>query len=242
VQEDSDAQDLREPDDTSKVLGSASAGLKAATNSTKTVSPGESIAKLFEEMNTYRDILLGMLNFCDVQRTTEELEEEVARLEKHESCVYNCASLCVMLERAGALAQVDSGVELEPERVTVDGVEYLRAAKRPPRRWRTTDAGMEYASQDDPETRLRELLDEEPQYAQVYAYVLQICQQQDGSSVQEIGDAVNGLDVLQNPRMYAAHFIERLFKGGALSWDGAWHTTDLGMHALNTLDPESSQK
>jgi SOS-response transcriptional repressor LexA len=69
------------------------------------------------------------------------VDGEVERLQENNFSVYTAASLCALLEKAGAIRRVTekgteySQVKVEPTVVEVDGVEYCEAGTPPPASW-----------------------------------------------------------------------------------------------------------
>lgn len=195
----------------------------------------ERIADLFSSMAPCRKTLLGMLSFCSTPQTTDNLDVEVARLQANNFSVYSAAALTNLLEQAGALVRVTAEGEPypdddpEPVLVEVDGVSYYEVAEAPVVHWVVTEEGAAYLAADKPLSRLNSLLDEDIRYASIYDTLLALCAAEEGATVTALSDAVDDDPLLENPRLYAPHFIDKLAKCDALEWrDKAWRITDIG--------------
>ena len=66
-------------------------------------------------MRAHRRTLLGVLEFCQDRRSTDEVEAKVAELDAEEASVFDAPSYCRQLEEAGALERV------QPESAEADG-------------------------------------------------------------------------------------------------------------------------
>ncbi len=223
------------------------AGVGAQAKAQGTVATGEdkdaqheALAKLMDRMSTRRDILLGILDHCREPREVSEVDAYVAELQAHNASVYDGASLGAQLEAAGGLEIVDTEAEgdatdagaqpegSEPQVEVVDGVEYLRPAKHSPTLWRTTEAGLELLAGFDPAAELRDLLEGDEAYLDIYLRVLDLCADEGGTSTAALSSAVDKDPLVQSPRLFAQHFTERLEKAGAVKWDGSWKITEVG--------------
>lgn len=202
------------------------------------------IGELLDRMNGQRATLLDVLAFCSNPRTAVEVDACIEQAQALNRSVFSGASLRTLLQQAGALELVDEQgapyVEkaLEPHIVVVDGVECYEPQQPAEPLWRTTDAGVDVCAGDDPAARLRELFDDpdEQMYLPIYERVLTLCADDDGATTRSLGEAVDRDPLVQQPRYFVQHFVERLEQRGAVRWDGAaWKVTDLGMSALESL-------
>lgn len=196
----------------------------------------ESLSRLLIAMAPRRSVLLGLLACCETPQPLAVLEAEVERLQEFNKSVYGAASLCLTLEEAGGLERVTEDGELfaaldaEPA-VIVDenGESRYEAPEMPPLFWRTTEAGRAVLAADDPVSDARAMLDAERGYLPIYARVLASCAEEGGRTTPQLGAEVDSDPLVQDPRLFAGHFIERLESVGCLAWRGsAWHTTELG--------------
>ena len=85
------------------------------------------------------------------------------------------------------------------------------------------------------EEQLRALLDEDAAYAPIYQRILRLCAADGGTTTPTINNAVDHDPLVQKPRFYAPHFVDRLEKCDALAWRKAWCITDIGRAGLDML-------
>ncbi|MDR0513907.1 MAG: hypothetical protein LBG81_01925 [Coriobacteriaceae bacterium] len=195
-------------------------------------------AKLFNAMPSHRKTLLAILRFCRCPHKVPEVlalvEEERLKSFTH----YSAADYCVLLEQAGSLCKVTEDgkdytqAKAEPAVVEEDGMEYLVANEPPEAFWVTTDAGAAYLEADKPLERLRGLVASESRYQRIYEEVLLLCLDEKGRSIAEIDAALDNDQLLQEPRIYARHFVDLLEKCDALDWVDSWKTSSLGRQWL----------
>lgn len=201
----------------------------------------ERIADLFKSMAPRRKVLLGILAFCQEPQAVADVNAEVDRLQADNFSVYTAANLCTLLERAGAIERVDAEgapaeeLEAEPEVVVVDGVEYLQASEPAPTFWVLTEPGREALEADQPLERLHALLDDDARYAVIYKRILTVCAAEGGATTPAINERVDNDPLVQKPRLYAPHFVDKLEKCDALEWRKAWYTTEIGRAGLEML-------
>ena len=184
--------------------------------------------ELLTTMAPRRAVLLAILAQCREAQAVAAVNAHVDELQKHNFSVYSAANLCTLLERAGALERVTADgepaeqVDLEPQTVVVDGVEYLEAR--------------------EPLERLRELLEQDAAYEDIYARILTLCAAEGGATTSSINDAVDHDPLVQQPRLYGPRFVDRLEKCGALIWQSTWVTTEVGRAALAWLAPATADE
>lgn len=207
-----------------------------------TRTPEERTADLLKAMAPRRKVLLGILAFCEEPQLVDDVNAKVDELQAHNFSVYTAADLCSLLERAGALEHVtdeggslEDAEEQEPEVVEVDGVEYLEVKKSAPTRWATTAAGMAAVEADRPLDRLNALFAEDETYLPIYKRVLSLCDADGGCTIKALGDAVDKDPLVQKPRLYVAHFVDKLEKCDAVEWVDSWVTTEVGKTGLEIL-------
>ena len=63
-----------------------------------------------------------------------------------------------------------------------------------------------------------------------------LAQNQDGLPLSKIADAVDDDPLVQKPRFYAGHFLERLERADAVQWRDAWCITQIGRESLEQLE------
>lgn len=224
-----------------------SATSQAAANYADERPAAERISDLFASMAPRRKVLLGILAFCQQPQPIASVNAEVDRLQADNFSVYTAANLCALLERAGAIERVDetgSPAEEtagEPEVVVENGVEYLQPAKPVALFWAITDAGRDALAADQPLERLHTLLDEDAHYAPIYERILHACSAEGGASMPAINSQVDNDPLVQKPRLYAPHFVDKLEKCDALEWRKAWFTTSVGAAGLDLLAARSKE-
>ena len=202
---------------------------------------GERIDDLLKAMARRRTVLLGILAACAQPQPASAVKAQVDELQANNFSVYSAANLCSLLEKAGALERVTADgdpaddAEIEPETVVVDGVEYLEAREPVETYWRATAPGIAALEADKPLDRLRALLEQDAAYAPIYQRILNLCAADGGAATPAINDAVDNDPLVQKPRFYAPHFIDRLEKCDALVWKKTWRTTDIGRAGLDLL-------
>ena len=212
----------------------------------------ERIEELFARMAPQRRTLLAVLNACFTPQPSEDVSELVGRMQSENRSVFGSDTLCELLERAGALEHVledgtpFSGVEAEPKRVVIDGVEYLEAPEPQRDYWCSTEAGRDYAALDKPLDRLEALLGQDENLAPVYEKILRLCAGMevdgfvpptDGMGVKELSDIVDGdprLRTSPTKRLYTMYFLERLDECDAVEWRGGiWATAPVGLRHID---------
>lgn len=204
----------------------------------------ERIEALFERFNPRRRVLAGILRFLDTPQSAADLDAKVEELQQHDFSVYTGANYTALLEEAGAIEKTnEDGVpfsevpEQEPQVVTVDGAEFLKPAPWREVFWLATDDARAYLAQDDPLARFEELISSDAQYLSIYLRILEAADQKGGVSTPELNELVDSDPLLESPRLYTAHFTERLERCEALRWDGAWEITEVGRALLDgTID------
>lgn len=97
-----------------------------------------------------------------------------------------------------------------------------------------TQKGAALRDTYSPAATLQALLDERPQYAEVFEAVLWACGNDEGCSRASIESQINAMPQVQSaqPRIYPQYFIDALESAGGIVWDGAWRTTPEGRAVL----------
>lgn len=200
------------------------------------------IEALFAQMKPRRKTLMGILAFCTAPQAVAAVNQRVLELQVHDKSVFSAASFCAALEKAGALVRktaegtiVDEEALNEPTVVEVDGVEYLEAAPEVEVFWVTTDAGNEVLEADKPLERLASLFERDARYLPIYERILDLCAAEGGASADELGAAVDKDPLVQDPRLFAPHFFDKLEKCDALVWNKTWQITEVGARGKELL-------
>lgn len=194
-------------------------------------------AELFDRMKTRRKVLLGVLALCVEPVDAAQVHAKVDELQAAQRSVFDGPALCALLERAGALEQVRVEAQ-QPRTVTVDGVECLEPAATVSVRYVATEVGRAVLEADKPADRLHEVFDRDAVYKPIYLRILKACGEEGGKSAKALGELVDRDPLVQEPRFWAAHFFNILAECDALTWDGAWKTTELGWQAVEELELE----
>lgn len=202
----------------------------------------ERIEDLFQKMGPQHRLLLGVLSACGQRAPFEDVEKVVADLQQFNASVYSPANFCNMLENAGALAHVaEDGTpydeyENEPELVTIDGQEFLKPRPAPKSYWEATPEGAARVDAYDPHAQLAAIYGEFPQTLPIFKRVLSLLAgKPEGATLPEVAAIVNGDPLVQKPRFYAGHFLERLERADAVEWRDAWCITDIGRASLEQM-------
>mgnify|MGYP007069880602 CR=1 FL=1 len=202
----------------------------------------ERIEELFKRLEPRKRVLAGILRFLDVPKRADALEQHVNELQEYDYSVYDGYSYSRLLHRAGAIDKVDEegnpfpeDYEQQPDIVEVEGIKYYKPTDGVMVYWVATDAAREYLAKDDPEARMKELLNDQVVYAPIYRRILEACSSPDGASAKLLADLVDSDPLCQNPRRWSSFYSKRLEDCEALVWQGAWKTTDIGRKALDVL-------
>ncbi len=200
------------------------------------------IDDLFKKMGPQHRLLLSVLAACEQRKPFEDVEKTVAELQQFNASVYSPANFCGMLEAAGALAHVtEDGTPYdefanEPELVTIDGQEFLKPRPAPQSFWETTPVGAARVDAYDPHAQLAAIYGEFPQTLPIFKRVLTLlADEPDGASLAKISAIVDSDPLVQKPRFYAGHFLERLERADAVEWRDAWCITDIGRESLEQM-------
>lgn len=200
----------------------------------------ERIDNLFRVMSARRRVLMDTLRYAVVPRPFEEMVAHIEDFQEHDYAVYSASDYLRLLEEAGALCMTDgTGTPLDPDARRVpdivmgaDGREYYRPAEAPELHWLVTAEGAAVIEADAPLSRLGDLFAREKRYSPIYRRVLALCSNKDGATTAEIARAVDDDPLLQEPRLMAPHFTDRLEQGDAIRWEGFWKITAIGRDAL----------
>ncbi len=208
----------------------------------------ERTADLFRKMGPQHRLLRAVLARCEKRAPFEDVERTVTDAQQFNASVYSTANVCGMLEGAGALAHVtEDGTPYdeyanEPELVIVDDQRFLKPRPAPRSFWETTPAGAEHLRAYDPHAQLAAIYGEFPQTLPIFKRVLALlASSPEGATLAQISAIVDDDPLVQKPRFYAGHFLERLERADAVVWRDAWCITDIGRASLeqmaDVLDP-----
>ena len=213
----------------------------------------DSIASLIDKMPGTRGLILGVLELCQQAQAPGAIDDYIEEQLQYYPSVYTPVEFRAMLENVGALAfipdeeeagedgapaagkGVDGAAASEAEDTTagaaVDDDGFLVPGAERRGLWLTSAGGNAYLEGIDSRTGLEELLDAEPDFADIYLTILRLCAEEP-RSLQDIDSLVDATLRTLKPRRYAGFFFERLEKLDAVRWEKNWKTTELGMGIL----------
>lgn len=201
------------------------------------------VADVFAAAPGSQRVLLAAMEACREPRTPDELDELMGALLSKNRSVSGPVELRALLEKYGALAYQKSDEELAAEQAREHGEEAdlaidadgnLVVAAPAPGRWVLTEEGRAFVDSDPQGSYALELLEREGHYAPVYLRLLEFVADEPRTKPQ-IDHVIDADPLLQEPRMFAGHFVGELEKAGALEWDDAWRITEVGEALLRDL-------
>ena len=146
--------------------------------------------------------------------------------------IYSPETICLNLERAGALEIV--GCDSEVEEPAEEG-EFLSIDPQTGFSYQVTAEGLEFVDADDPAGRLTQLLVDDSAYFPVYEIILRECLPSAGLGKKAIDALVDDHPLCKSPRLYSGHFLKKLENVDAIAFDGAWHTTEAGKDVMKMI-------
>lgn len=192
---------------------------------------------LIEHNPMLKKPLLEVLAISAQQAHESRQVIEERALEVWDDAYQQSPGVCVdILVRNGALTEqllVDGESydgTLEDLQVDADVAEDAVAEQR----IALTDTGRELIEAYAPDTTLRALIAEKPQYRDIFATILRTCDAAQGATRSNLEVAISALPQLQpdpatqRTRVYPQFFIDALESAGGIVWNGSWHTTDAG--------------
>ena len=193
--------------------------------------------KLIEGNPGRKYVLLGMLDACRDGMLASELSARVDELQKDNWSVYSPMALCRMLQGAGAI-ELEMPDAVEEHVNYEEGYASLTIDEEVDPTWRTTEAGLEVYEQFQQGNEWRKLvIEEEPQYAEVYLAVMQRLLAGPPASKKDIEEVTDAFEVTKKPRKFGMHFVSRLESGAAASWSSeGWVLTTQGEQLLLELE------
>lgn len=191
--------------------------------------PRFALKELFEKNPGRRPIYLAIIEMCEGGKASSEITEAVDEIQSNNKSVYAPITLCRTLERAGALTVDEPGTS--PDEIEADA-EFLEITSQVDPIWTATEAGLDVLHAEREGTALKELLEIDGKYLEIYERVLAFCDEAPRTK-KEIDAIVDHDPLVQSPRRFSNHFIELLEKADALIWkDNTWNITDLGKKTL----------
>lgn len=241
VKDENDDYDIDE-DIPGSVDGRSVGNATVATMPADSRKPEQKIDDLFSRMRTRKRVLLGILSFCIDAQPVALVNKYIDEIEENDASVFPGAKYCEHLQAVGALSCVTADgtlyakAENEPESITVNGIEFLQAAKPTEAFWITTPIGNEVLATHRPIERIRELFAQTPSFLPIYKYVLEMCARESGCTIVELGKVIDDHPLVQKPRRYAQYFIDQLEKHDAIIWKKRWFITEVGITCLADLN------
>ena len=197
------------------------------------------LSDLFAHMPGNRQVLKGIISAATERISESQMADKVQEMQAHRASVYSAHTLCRLLEEYGALERVSEDgtpfdqVENEPKIITEDGIDYIVAGRPAQLYWQASLEGRAYLEADNPLEAIENLVQSEETYASIYKHILSKALK--GASGKSLADDIDDLELVQKPRRYVMSFIKKLEDCDAVTWDGAWHTTEVGKEALSRM-------
>lgn len=218
----------------------------AAAESQNDRAPEEAFDDLMTKMHTQRPIFFEIMRRCESPTAASEIDAVIDKMQKSNASVYTAATLCTILQQAGALVKVhDDGApyvceQSEPEIVTIDGVDYYKPSQPRKVYWMSTDLAKRKLAANKPAERLDALLADEQTYLAIYRRVLEMSARPEGATTEQFAKTIDDDPLMQKPRYYAPRFVNKLEQCEAIEWKGAWFITGIGTAALEHIATEQS--
>jgi hypothetical protein len=168
------------------------------------------ILELMSIHGEYRQVFYKIMRFCMDPHPFMRVQEEILSYPEMETALQPADVLLKWLENAGGIVQFTEGEE---------------------GRWRTTEVGKKIVAQEAPMKKIQSLLDDEPDFREVFLELLAFCETP--HTIAEIKDAFKGKPILSERNVYPAYFVHTLEEFGGLIWkDKEWRTTEAGKGVL----------
>ena len=140
--------------------------------------------------------------------------------------------------RNGAFASLDieqdSEERIESMSLEDFDIEYDEVEQSAPKMYLATAAGMLALEELWSSSAAKKLIADDPRYLPVYYKILKMCAEPGGKTKSEIAAQVDSDPLLQEPRRWCQHFLEKLREANALDWDDAWVITAIGNDLLES--------
>ncbi len=208
----------------------------------ESMSPDDRVSATLEclgRRGTFRDILYGLLVFCQDEKTYPEIEAHVREFAEFHRNRQSERRYVHLLLRTGALEEIELDedgevlTETAKQRAVEEGLDPedldLLVCD-----WRvvTTEVGKRALAEFSPESRMRALLEGSPGKVEALLQVLAFCE-----TPRFMGDVVEhfqGADVLgfdegTRQPIQPSSYMDKLDKAGMVAWNGSyWRATDEG--------------
>lgn len=190
-----------------------------------------------------RELYVRMLEYCKERRGLDEVERYVQCCPQFGLAAQSPYRLALNLVELGGLEMVEldeDGLEVTPDRkegLSADEADDLVASYA----FETTADGAQAAEDLSPSARFASLLEEHPDRAQVFADVLDFCEEPrsyaDIAGYIAQNAAAQGLRARNGQHFQASYFIDMLERAGMLEWDGAWNAGGAWADVLGATAP-----
>lgn len=184
--------------------------------------------------------VLALLNDAEEPRRRSDVERELAQGWGASYVRTPTATIDILVRRGALVGQVY--VNGEPYKGTLQDVQTDESVAEDADAYETltiTEKGRALAETHQPDATLRALLDEHPEYADVFSAVLWAASAETGSPRADLEREINAFPQLKldaesgRTRVYPQYFIDALETAGGICWkDGAWRTTEAGKALL----------
>ncbi|MBS5450138.1 MAG: hypothetical protein KHY83_08945 [Coriobacteriia bacterium] len=173
-------------------------------------------------------------------RRRSEVEEMLAKTWDASWARGAAATIDILVRRKGLVEQVY--VNGEPYAGTLEDVQTDEDVPEDAEAYETlavTEKGRRLAAAYEPGVTMRALLEERPEYGDVFKAALWACADADGCSRADLEAQINEFPQLQpdaasgRTRVYPQFFIDALETAGGIEWrDAAWRVTEVGRQLL----------
>ncbi|MDR0454120.1 MAG: hypothetical protein LBH05_04855 [Deferribacteraceae bacterium] len=176
----------------------------------------EKIDKLIFGASRFRSVFHKILVYCETPKTLNMLEDAV-KLDQNE--LFGIQVLLEWLEEAGAIS-----FELNRDSGDEAGKDSGQAA------WTTTESGLEYVREHNPDNRILKLFDEENESAVLMKQLLGFCIVP--RKLSELEDEFN--KHAKEKGLTVNYYLSALESAGVIKWDNGWKTEKEGeKYAVN---------
>lgn len=198
-------------------------------------SAREALLALIDHNPARRAVIVEVLGACRNGIKSSALRKIVEEKQTFNKSVYNSATYCRMLERAGGVT-VEVPPVAEEHEVVEDGVAYLEIKEKVDPVWTTTQAGVQVYEEMTNGLRCRNMVfNRDATYYDVYFDVLEFIEKQPRSR-EEIDALVETYEICASPKRYGGHFIDMLEQTDGIVWQNdAWVLTACGADVLKEM-------
>ena len=155
----------------------------------------------------YRNLLNKFLVFCSEPRTSSDVRSWMLPFPEMQSRFHSPEVLMDWMVQVGGIAAC-----------TGSDKECL---------WQTTEKGHEVIRSSDPVQHLHRLIEQEPEYRDVYKSILEFCMIP-RSSKQIEAHVCQAECKAGTPTVYPSYWMDRLETNCGIEWTGKWQTTQAG--------------